>query len=245
MTISKANITYLFHSGYTVETAEHFFIFDYYQPFPAINAGVENGVITSEYLKDKKNVLVFSSHAHADHFDPIIFNWTKENPEINYILSSDIQLPNDTLNLKHHIISAYEEINVGSVVIRSFGSTDQGISFLVEADGQSIFHAGDLNWWHWSGETKEEQLTAEINFKVEIEKLAGHPIDIAFFPVDRRLEEAYSMGAEYFAMKLKPALLVPMHFGNDFGATKAFAEKAKNLSLTTVEITHMGQEIIF
>lgn len=54
MNPSKAKITYLFHSGYAVETANHFIIFDYYQPFSGNNRSIADGVITSEFLKNKK-----------------------------------------------------------------------------------------------------------------------------------------------------------------------------------------------
>jgi L-ascorbate metabolism protein UlaG (beta-lactamase superfamily) len=243
MNVSEAKITYLFHSGYAVETQNHFLIFDYYQPFSGNKLSITDGVITSEFLKSKKNVIVFASHAHADHFDPTILKWGKDNPNIHYILSSDIRAKMGTLN--HHIVSAYEKLTVDNVTIETFGSTDQGISFLIQADGLSIFHAGDLNWWHWSGETKKERDYAEKIFKAEIEKIIGQQIDIAFFPVDRRLEEAYCMGAEYFAANLKPRLLLPMHFGNDYGATKAFAQRAEVLGIPTTAINHKGQEIIF
>lgn len=245
MNISNAKITHLFHSGYAVETAKHFLIFDYYQPSPAKNAGIAEGVITGDYLKTKKNVFVFVSHNHADHFDPVILEWVKGNPDITYILSDDVVANTAALNC--HILAAYEEINVRDVGIQTFGSTDQGISFLLQVDGLSIFHAGDLNWWHWSGEALAEQVVAESSFKAEIEKIAQHTphINIAFFPVDRRMEEFYSIGAEYFAEKFKPQLLVPMHFGKDFPATHAFAKKAKKLLINTVEINHKGQTFFF
>lgn len=239
----KADITYLFHSGYAVETANYFIVFDYYQPFPAAKLTIADGVITGEFLKSKKNVMVFSSHAHADHFDPVILTWQQTNPDIRYILSSDIQAAGKTQN--HYIVSAYEELTVNTVSIKTFGSTDQGISYLIQADGVSIFHAGDLNWWHWSGESKEERDYAEKIFKAEMEKITGEQVDVAFFPVDRRLEEAYCMGAEYFAAKIKPKLLLPMHFGNDYGASKAFVERAKVLNIPTAQITHKGQKITF
>jgi len=245
MNTPVAKITYLFHSGYAVETAEHFLIFDYYQPFPRKNDGIAEGIITSDYLKTKKNVLVFVSHNHADHFDPIILDWTKDNPAITYILSSDVQT--NTAQLNCQVLSAYEQVNVKQVAIKAFGSTDQGISFLLHVDGLSIFHAGDLNWWHWSGESLAEQTSAESAFKAEIEKikLLGIHIDVAFFPIDRRMEEFYSIGAEYFADKIKPQLLVPMHFGKDFVATQLFAAKAKTLSIPTVKVSHQGQEFFF
>ena len=37
--------------------------------------------------------------------------------------------------------------------ILSLKSTDEGAAFAIrETDGTSIYHAGDLNWWHWEGE---------------------------------------------------------------------------------------------
>ncbi|MEN6411899.1 MAG: MBL fold metallo-hydrolase [Veillonellales bacterium] len=240
---SKAKITYLFHSGYAVETKQHFLIFDYYQPVTGKNPSIRNGIITTDMLRNKSHICVFVSHCHADHFDPVIWRWGKSNSSISYILSSDISIPPGQPAC--HSLSAYEELKVDSLSIKTFGSTDQGISFLVQADGLSIFHAGDLNWWHWKGESKEEQSYAEAIFKAEMEKLSGHSIDIAFFPVDRRLEEFYSGGAEYFAEKMQPKILFPMHFGKDLGATKAFAQKTAALPFSTVEITHKGQEFFF
>ena len=245
MNTPTAKITHLFHSGYAVETAEHFLIFDYYQPAPGKKNGIAEGIITSDYLQTKKNIFVFVSHSHADHFDPKIVDWAKSNPAITYIVSSDVQI--SAAHLHCHVLSAYEEANVNQLAIKTFGSTDQGLSFFLHVDGLSIFHAGDLNWWHWSGESLAEQATAELAFKTEIDKLrlqVNH-IDIAFFPIDRRMEKFYSIGAEYFADQLKPTLLVPMHFGKDFAATKLFAAKAKELSIHTVEVTHPGQEIFF
>jgi len=243
MKTRTAKITHLFHSGYAVETADHFLIFDYYQPLPGKHGGIAEGIITGDYLKTKKNILVFVSHNHADHFDSTILGWAKANPTITYILSSDVLANTDQLHC--HILSAYEEINVDQVMIKTFGSTDQGISFLVKVAGLSIFHAGDLNWWHWTGESLDEQASAESAFKAEMVKIGEQQIDIAFFPIDRRMEESYSLGAEYFAEKFKPKLLVPMHFGKDFTITQAFAKKAKNLLINTIEITHKGQEIFF
>lgn len=233
----RARITYLFHSGFSVETASHYLLFDY---CPSLS---RDSVITSEFLKTKENIYVFASHSHGDHFDPAILQWSKSIPGITYVFSSDVRF--DPGNINCHVMSAYERWTDRTIEIKTFGSTDAGISFLVQVDGLSIFHAGDLNWWRWKGETRTEQDYAERIFKEEIEKMAGQKIDIAFFPVDRRLEEYYSIGAEYFAAKLNPKLLIPMHFGRDYGATREFAENAGKISLATVELTHTGQEIIY
>lgn len=234
----KAVITYLFHSGYAVETAEHFFIFDYYQPNARATGGIDKGLISGDYLRTKKNVVVLSSHQHRDHFDPIILQWRTANPSITYILSQDIKIA-DNSQCRH--MSPDQTITVGQTNITSFGSTDAGVSFLVQADGVCLFHAGDLNWWHWKGESHQYLDDMKKTFLAEIRKIAKHTIDIAFFPVDRRLAEYYCLGAMYFAKIVKPKLLLPMHFGKDYGATAAFAEQAKRSAIATAEITQRGQ----
>ena len=57
--------------------------------------------------------------------------------------------------------------------IEAFGSTDVGISFLIDLQGVRLFHAGDLNNWHWSEEsTPQEIRKAEGDFLAEIKNPA-------------------------------------------------------------------------
>lgn len=237
MDFGQAKITYLVHSGFSVETARHFFLFDY---CPSMDRTPQ---ITADLLRTKENAYVFVSHNHGDHFDAAIFSWAETNPAIQYVLSSDIRVKDG--KQKCHFMKPYEQWRDGQLEVRSFGSTDAGVSFWLDTDGVKIFHAGDLNWWRWSGETKAEQDFADQAFLEEMKKLQGQQIDIAFFPVDRRLEENFAMGAEYFIKKMQPKLLVPMHFGEDFAATTAFCGKMAGTSTATVEITHNGQKINF
>jgi L-ascorbate metabolism protein UlaG (beta-lactamase superfamily) len=232
----QAKITYLFHSGFAVETANHFLIFDYYHPFHQSNAST----ITRHDLTFKPATYVFASHNHADHFDRAILKWA-DLTTVTYILSNDIHLTKPPS--RYHTLSPYQELALPGLAINTYGSTDQGLSYLVKTDGLTIFHAGDLNCWRWKEDSLEEQLRAETAFQTEIAKIAGIPIDIAFFPVDRRLEAYYANGATYFAARLQPKLLIPMHFGEDYEATAAFAALAQNAPWQTVIITHQGQEI--
>ncbi len=236
MSPTRLKITYLFHSGFAVETANSYLIFDYYQP-PVL----EKGIVTGAMLKDKPRVYVFSSHSHKDHFDRAILEWAKANPTITYIFSSDIKKNLGNCNCQR--LAPYAEWSDDTVQVKTFGSTDIGVSFLVTVDGIHLFHAGDLNRWHWKEDTEADRALADQAFFAEVQKIEGHPIDVAFFPVDRRLEEYYAHGAEYFAERLRPKLLIPMHFGVDFEATKAFAARAKQLGIATVAITHQEQEI--
>ncbi|MCH5138961.1 MBL fold metallo-hydrolase [Clostridiaceae bacterium UIB06] len=252
---SKLKIYYIYHSGFAVETTNYFLIFDYYKE--CNNPTSSDSFVLKDLIKSKKNVLIFSSHSHHDHFNPVILDWEKYNQNIKYILSSDITLENwknnyykmsqgEDLFLKADSkpnTNSSSENKTDGVYVKAYGSTDIGVSFLVRVDGLNIFHAGDLNWWHWKEDSYEERKTAEENFKKEIDRIKGEPIDIAFFPVDPRLEEFYNLGAEYFIKELEPEILVPMHFGDNAHITKEFAIKNSKCLSKIVTISHSGEEL--
>lgn len=240
-----AKIYYIYHSGFVIKTKKHFLIFDYYKE-PLENKGdhQQSAILSPKNIKEMKNIFVFSSHAHEDHFNSNIFNWENYNSDIQYILSSDIKADKNKSN--YNFIEDGEEKLFEDVSVKAYGSTDIGISFLVKVDGLTIFHAGDLNWWHWKEDSLEEQLEAESSFKSHIDKLKEEKsIDIAFFPVDPRLQEFYYIGGEYFAENIHPKLLIPMHFGDDVSITKKFADKMGKHKSKAVEINYCGQEIIY
>ena len=97
------------------------------------------------------------------------------------------------------------------ISVTSFSSTDEGTSFLVEADGKRIFHAGDFNWWDWTGDTEVNRKFAENGFRKQMKRLAGLSCDVAFFPVDGRLGPSMERGAKVFCAETNPRALVAMH----------------------------------
>ncbi|SCG83035.1 putative metal dependent hydrolase [Proteiniborus sp. DW1] len=220
-------IEYIYHSGFSVETDDYFLVFDYYK-----------GNIN---LSNKKNI-IFSSHGHDDHFNPEIFQWSKRQPDISYILSSDIKAKS---SLNTYIMNPYELLNIHGITIKSFGSTDLGLSFLVKVDSKTIFFAGDLNWWHWDDDSEDEKLLMEKSFKDEISKIKGESIDIAFFPVDPRLKDSFYIGGEYFIKELNPKVFIPMHFGDNFETTTYFKQKVSYSSSQVIEIYKRNQIIEF
>lgn len=223
---------YIYHSGFIVECDSALFVFDYFQG--AVN------------LKRGKQTYVFSSHAHPDHFNSVIFDWHRENPDIQYILSSDIypQLHSKPSTSNLTFLSPYEEKQIADLQIKAYGSTDEGISFLIKHQGSHIFHAGDLNWWYWWGESQAEIANATRMFKEEIAKIKGEIIDLAFFPVDPRLEHNYSLGAEYFIHEVQPKILIPMHFGDDSKVIKEFAAKMKNFPTEVLALTSPNSRVL-
>lgn len=94
--------------------------------------------------------------------------------------------------------------------IRAFGSTDIGVSFLVKVEGKTVFHAGDLNNWHWMDESPEaEWKHDEAFFLRELEDIAIYTdrMDVVLFPVDPRLGREYMRGPVQFVKRIKPLSL--------------------------------------
>ena len=81
----------------------------------------------------------------------------------------------------------------------------------MECEGRTIYHAGDLNWWHWEGEPDAYNEHMKTAYLKEIEKLKDTPIDVAFVPVDPRLGEQYYYGIDGFAKRVDAKALIPMH----------------------------------
>lgn len=233
-TVGNLNIKikYLYHSGFIVETDKNLLLFDYYQ-------GMAEHLIKAS----PKSIYIFCSHSHPDHFNPVILEWQKDRPDIQYIFSHDISAPKEIETINY--LNPYESLELGDLIkIKAYSSTDLGVSFLVQVEEIRLFHAGDLNWWYWYNDTTEGMAKAEKDFKNEVEKIKGENIDIAFFPVDPRLKQYYSAGVEYFIQELAPQILVPMHFADSPEISEKLKEKIKECPSEILILSQKEQELI-
>ena len=198
-------VTYLYHSGFMVETEKTCLVFDYY---------TADGRFDNIHLSafDHKNIFVFVSHSHQDHFDRKIFEWKNKN--VRYILSSDCAYDKSIDNVS--VVSANKGYIIDGIAIETLKSTDEGVAFMVHADGLNIYHAGDLNWWHWNEESRQFNDMIKKQYISEIEKIKGVRIDIAFVPVDPRLEDKYILAIDYFMRSTDASHVFPMHFWQDY-----------------------------
>ncbi|WP_343208926.1 MBL fold metallo-hydrolase [Anaerolentibacter hominis] len=193
-------VTYLDHSGFCVELEKHIFVFDYYK-----------GRVPD--FDKEKQIYVFSSHAHHDHFNRTILTWQEQYPDIHYVFSADIKCPKAE-NIT--FVPADKAVTIGEFTVETFASTDEGVAYLVTAEGRTIYHAGDLNWWTWIGETSLEYQDMTKRFQHEMEKLRGRRLDLAFMVLDPRQEERYYWGFDYFMRTTDTQIVFPMHFWGDF-----------------------------
>lgn len=222
-------VKYLGHSGFLVEMEQAYFLFDYYE-----------GALPKFDLK--KELYVFVSHRHYDHYREEIFQLRSQIENIWFVISSDVKAEKfekeDTI-----YVNPNEEISVGSSRIKTLRSTDEGVAFLVRYDDIVLYHAGDLNWWHWDGEPDEYNSHMEQNYKCEIDKLAKEKIDIAFVPVDPRLGNAYSLGLHYFLEQTESKYVFPMHFWGNYDclAQLKLEEEIKKYGEKIIAVEEEGQ----
>lgn len=246
----QTEVYHLFHSGAAVKIKDKLFVFDYFmdknEQEKELKSSLENGLIRKESFEGINQCYVFVSHSHHDHYNPVIFEWEKYCDNLNYILAEEVKAKKNIKEKNNiYFMEQDQELAVEEIKIESFGSTDQGISFLVSLGEMSIFHAGDLNWWKWKKFNEKVQKREEREYKREVDKLKDKLIDIAFVPVDPRLEENYYLAGEYFIKEIKPALFVPIHFAENYDVTKFFKKDYNSDQTRVAEIKQRGEKILY
>lgn len=253
-------LTYIFHSGFALETDSSILVFDYWMDPATVIPGL---------LQTTKAIYVFSSHFHEDHFNRRIFLWKKENPNITYILSKDIlkrrRAEKDDADVWLSKGMVWED---RSIRVIASGSNDSGVSWIVETEGKRIFHAGDLNNWYarflndefQGGIIHSEEFNEDIDPIYEEKRFLGElkdtnrllrehsrmPLekgfDIVMFPVDGRIGNGYTRGGRQFIERFNTSLFVPMHFvtsGNESAWRMDEFCREKNIPFWKIE--HEGE----
>lgn len=212
-------------SFYVAVVSDIFMAFDFHAEVPA---EFERD-FPREKIDSYRRKYFFISHAHSDHFTKKVFDFAGEGT--TFIADECVPMPQGEAFVSVKKGDSYRDEDISVLV---FGSTDEGASFGVEAAGKRIFHAGDLNLWHWQGENSpEEEAFARRFFDEELAavKKGFFKPDYACFPVDSRMKGDYAEGADAFIRELQPGIFLPMHFWGDWSAPRAFAAKHKNCVL--------------
>lgn len=234
-------ITYIHHSSFCIEFEEVVFVFDYYK-----------GKIPE--FENSKTIYFFASHKHYDHFDTCIFDYINKYPNIKFILSYDIKLTDKYLDkmgipfiVRDNVISINKnvELDVNDVHIKTLGSTDRGVAFIVRYNDKTFYHGGDLNWWYKDYETKEYNNNMEKNYRTEIDKIKDYYFDMAFLPLDARLSERFYLGFDYFMKNTKTKVAAPMHLWDRYITIKELKKLdiSKEYRDRVIDVSYEGQII--
>ncbi len=211
LTKGEAVLWYTGHCGWAVMTQNHFLVFDYWKTAAPTDACLANGNIISSEIADK-NVEVFISHEHRDHFCPAIWDWSNNVDNLTYYLGFKAENLDEATRQGY---SGQEYIYTGprdqftsdDMTVHTIQANDAGVGFLVEVDGVVIYHAGDHAGW------REGQLDG---FVQEIDYLAGlaKDVDFAFVNVTGCHTGdtlALAEATFYTLEKLAPKVMVPTH----------------------------------
>ncbi len=200
------NVYYIGHSGFMVELERNVLIFDYY-----------TGAVP--VFDKNKNVYVFVSHKHYDHFNKVIFNLFN-GCKVQFILSKGCRmnekylerlgLPID-LNDRITYMRKDESMQIGDLLVEATASTDTGVAYMINVEGKDIYHAGDNGLWLWPEMSDVTAVKMEKMYKEIIDGMGERHFDVAFVPADPKLEENAYLGLKYFFEKIKVDKVYPMH----------------------------------
>ena len=211
----EAIVWYLGHCGCAVRTQNHLLIFDYQEtrdgPAPKTRPArpaLDAGFIAPEELKDLP-VRVFASHSHADHYDPIVLEWRRAAPDIQYFFAWKVS-EDTTL---HGLVGPRAEWKSGGLEIATVNSHHSGVpevAWLVQVDGLVLYHNGDC------------QPAFENDYRYLQTRTAR--IDLAFVP--GVFEDKWHYGrqnADLFR-RFRPRAVFPMH---DTAGSPGYREAAR------------------
>jgi L-ascorbate metabolism protein UlaG (beta-lactamase superfamily) len=202
----EAIIRYTDWSGWVVETRSHVLIFDYVELMPPMGDqthSIEYGFVTAEYLEGK-TVKVFVSHIHGDHYDPKIWQWRSYAADIHYFLGWNYTAAQDTTCLTRYREN-YTEFGMNVHIVNHPESTVPEVAFLVEVDGLTIYHSGDVV-------SSYPRLKDPFRLLIDyISEVAGQ-VDIAFISKAGSWSENHTNPLDVYTLKsLRPRVVFPQH----------------------------------
>ena len=194
-------------------------------------------------MNAEKPVFVFVSHAHADHYNPEIFNLLRGQgmTDITAVLSKDIPQRRRPGDVPVYIATFHENYELPcDIFLQTLHSTDRGVAYLLKHDGFVIYHAGDLNDWSFDPaspqyeERHNRQMAGSYRHEIDLLSgwLGGASVDAAFLPLDPRLGTNYTNGLLYFLKKISVKKVYPMHYWDRPDIISQFLEEYPDTPLS-------------
>jgi len=197
---------YCGHAGWTVLTRDHVLIFDYWERNrQADEPGLACGCIRPEELEGRE-VVVFVSHGHGDHWWPGVMEWRSQLDDITYVFGFQPE------NVEgYEFVEPREQYRFGDVKVTTTRSTDAGVGFVVDVDDVTVFHAGDHH-------NRAPEIDGIYREDIDWLAAAGVSPDLVFLPISGcgfgDLVPVHA-GVDYTLKTLKPAVFSPMHGGDN------------------------------
>ncbi len=214
-------VTFLQHASFLVECGEAVLLFDYF-----------DGEVT---LPENKDLIVFASHRHGDHYNKRIFDL----PARAFVLSDDIPTEDIPHGIVVHRMGSHQRIEVEGLVTRTLQSTDEGVAFLLEVEGKVIYFAGDLNNWFW--EEEEKRIPHGWNGSITKSSIGYPAIDLASRSRRSAPGSGMGLGALDLLERVSVSYLVPMHMWGEFAVGAALKEAVSSYDVEVLAAQRNGQ----
>jgi L-ascorbate metabolism protein UlaG (beta-lactamase superfamily) len=198
-----AVIWHLGHCGYAVQTANHLLIFDYQEKRdgPQLKSRPTEPALANGWINVREigghSVRVFVSHSHADHYDPVILEWRKSVPDVEYFFGWNVS-EDSSLHCLAGPNARYSSAAMAIETINSHHSGVPEVAWLVKIDGLVIYHNGDCQ--------PDDPVAAYNHLKAYADR-----VDVAFVPPTYDEELNYTKQNEELIRRFSPRLMFPMH----------------------------------
>ncbi len=224
---NQATVWYLRHAGWAVRIGDVLLVFDYQETDQMEDVtqdtprNLENGFIDPEEIGDL-DVFVFVTHAHGDHYDPVIFEWQGEIENLTYFFGWD-DLPES--HCERFIGAAADCHTMGGLrafaeladiqvyTIDSHHNDIPEVAYLVRYGGWTVYHNGDYMADHMD----DYAYLKTICDRIDLAFVAGYP--------DR--EWPHLARAVHLAREFEVPVLFPMHFRDQTMCEDFVAEVAE------------------
>lgn len=154
---------------------------------------------------------VFVTHAHVDHYDPVIFEWEKWTDNITYVFGWKAKENPDYI----YMVGPRAVENVDGIDIYTINSHHVDVpevAYLVKVDGLTIYFNGD-----YSGEIRKD---------IDYIATKSDTVHLAF-------AEGSASVTSYMLQTLKPILWFPMHERGTEFKYKEFPQEIAEMNVTT------------
>ncbi len=238
-------ITYTGQNGYVVETGIANIVFDF--------CGGSLPVMSKELP-----LLVFVSHGQALHFDPVIFSFVSEYPNVQFFLSHDILLTEELqkqYGITRSILKKISFLPEGVrrviplkgkngendyIILETIKTCGEGIAWLLNIAGKRVYYAGDMNWWVWENDSRQVFNQRTARFKHYMETLYNREIYLAFADLVPEQGKYSRLGIEYLLNTADVANVVPMSFGDKGAEVLVYEQECREKRHSTRILTLTG-----
>ena len=210
----QATVWYLRHTGWAVRLSGVLLVFDYQEVLGMEDVtentprNLENGLIDPAEISDL-DVFVFVTHAHGDHYDPVIFEWQGEIENLTYIIGWDEQPESHCERFTgadaecHTMGGLRAAVDLGGIQVSTIDSNHNDIpevAFLVRHGDWTVYHNGD----YMADHVADYAYLKTMSDQIDVAFVAGFP--------DRRWP--HLARAVHLAREFDVPVLFPMHFRN-------------------------------